>query len=184
MRMILLLLRGTKIPQWPPLICKRCAILNEAKTIFMLIGQKGDLALFNIFINGLRIPPSLEVQLLAFTIDYRLSWVPHLKRRLEAAKRAFHSLRASLRATCGFDRRRFFHLYYTSVEPILLYGCSVWAPTLSTKKGIKLLRSFQRLFAASVTKAFQTSSIESLLVLSNSLPLDLRVLEISILRFR
>ena len=159
--------------------------LNEAKTIFMLIGQKGDLALFNIFINGLRISPSLEVQLLAFTIDYRLSWVPHLKRRLEAAKRAFHSLRASLRATWGFDRRRFRHLYYSmSVKPILLYGCSAWTPTLSTKKGIKLLRSFQRVFAASITKAFQTSSIESLLVLSNSLPLDLRVLEISILRFR
>ena len=68
--------------------------LNEAKTIFMLIGHKGDSALLNICINGVRIPPSLEVQLLGFTIDHRLSWIPHLKRRLEAAKRAFHSLKS------------------------------------------------------------------------------------------
>jgi hypothetical protein len=47
--------------------------LNEAKKIFMLIGHKGDSALLNICINGVRIPPSLEVQLLGFTIDHRLS---------------------------------------------------------------------------------------------------------------
>ena len=111
----------------------------------MLIGHKGDSAVLNICINGLRIPPLREVLLLGFTSDHRLSWIPHLKRRVEAAKRVFHSLR--------------------SVEPIFLYGCSVWSPILSGKKGVGLLRSFQRLFTSSITKVFRTTSTESLLVL-------------------
>ena len=130
----------------------------------MLIGHKGDSAVLNICINGLRIPPLREVLLLGFTSDHRLSWIPHLKRRVEAAKRVFHSLR--------------------SVEPILLYGCSVWSPILSGKKGVGLLRSFQRLFTSSITKVSRTTPTESLLVLSNSIPLDLRVLEITIVRYR
>ena len=44
---------------------------------------------------------------------------------MKAAKRAFYSLGASLKFTWGSDRRRFWHLYCSSVEPILLYGCSV-----------------------------------------------------------
>lgn len=99
--------------------------LYEAKTKIMLICQKCDMELFNIYINVLRNPLSLEVHLLGLTIGHRLSWVPHLNRRMKAAKRAFYSLGASLKFTWGSDRRRFWHLYCSSVEPILLYGCSV-----------------------------------------------------------
>nr|CAH0102215.1 unnamed protein product [Daphnia galeata] len=165
-------------------ICPAPYIGTNRKLSSCVFGHKGDSALLNICINAVRIPPSLEVLLLGFTIDHRLSWIPHFKRRLEAAKRAFHSLRLCLRATWGFDKKIFRYLYNTSVEPILLYGCSVWSPILSGKKGVGLLRSFQRLFTSSITKAFKTPSTESLLVLSNSIPIDLRVLEITIVRYR
>ncbi len=63
-----------------------------------------------------------------------------------------------------------------------MYGCSVWASVLKTKAGTKKLRSFQRLISIAVTNSFKTASTESLLILSNLIPIDIRVLEIAVLR--
>ncbi|XP_045032638.1 uncharacterized protein LOC123474490, partial [Daphnia magna] len=84
-----------------------------------------------------------------------------------------------LRQSFGYDRKRLRFLYSSTVEPIFTYGCSVWASVLRTKAGSKKIRSFQRLICRMITCSFKTAPTESLIILSNMLPLDLRILEIA-----
>lgn len=53
---------------------------------------------------------------------------------------------------------------------------------MRTKAGIKKVRSFQRTICRIITCAFKTAPTESLILLSNLLPLDLRILEIAAMR--
>jgi hypothetical protein len=86
------------------------------------------------------------------------------------------------RQSFGFDDKRLRFLYSSAVKPIFTYGCSVWVSFLKTKAGTKKVRSFQRTICRFIICAFKTAPTESLILLSNLLPLDLRVLEISTLR--
>lgn len=81
-----------------------------------------------------------------------------------------------LRQSFGYNRKRLRFLYSSTVEPIFTYGCSVWVSVLRTKAGIKKIRSFQRLICRMITRSFKTATTESLIILSNMLPLDLRIL--------
>ncbi|KAI9554862.1 hypothetical protein GHT06_020139 [Daphnia sinensis] len=89
-----------------------------------------------------------------------------------------------LRASWGLDRKRIQFLYLSVIEPILLYGCSLWAPLLNTKAGRKKARSCQRIFLVSAIGAFKTVSTEALLLLNTTLPIDLRVVELTAMRYR
>jgi len=142
-----------------------------------------DWSHLSISINGTLIPPSLETLFLGLTIDCRLKWNSHITNKIAAAKRAFFTLRSGLKSTWGFDKKRLKFLYHSAVEPILLYGCSVWASFLNTKKGTKQLRTFQRSIALSLASSFKTVSAEACFILTNILPIDLRVQEITHLRF-
>ncbi len=117
-----------------------------------------------------------------YIVDCRLNWDLHVTNKIAAAKRAF-SVRSSLKSTWGYDKRGLKFLFNSAVEPILLYGCSVWAPFLATKKGVKQLRSFQRIITLPLISAFKTVSSEGCLIISNILPIDLRVRKITYLRY-
>ncbi|KZS05369.1 Uncharacterized protein APZ42_031464 [Daphnia magna] len=80
--------------------------------------------------------------------------------------------------------KRIQFLYLSVIEPILLYGCSLWAPLLNTKAGCKKARSCQRTFLVSTIGAFKTVSTEALLLLNTTLPIDLRVAELTAMRYR
>ncbi|XP_037301216.1 uncharacterized protein LOC119191414 [Manduca sexta] len=68
-------------------------------------------------------------------------------------------------------------LYTAVVEPVVLYGASVWAPA-SRKLGVrKQLAVVQRGFAQKLTKAYRTVSLNSALLLAGILPLDIRARE-------
>jgi hypothetical protein len=82
------------------------------------------------------------------------------------------------------QRKRIQFLYLTVIEPILLYGCSLWAPLLNSKAGIKKARSCQRAFLTTAIGAFKTVSTETLLLLNAAIPIELRVAQITSTRFR
>ena len=69
------------------------------------------------------------------------------------------------------------------MEPIITYGCAVWASLLRMKTGIKKIRSFQRTITLLLTRSFKSASTESLLVLSNLLPLDICIIELAAQRY-
>ena len=90
----------------------------------------------HLIINDTCIYPSEETQFLGFTLDYRLKWAAHISNKVIAAKNAFFALKKYLRATWGIDKQRLRFLIASTIEPIILYGCPVWASFLWTKSGI------------------------------------------------
>jgi hypothetical protein len=159
--------------------------LNALKTVLMIFQKQGlNVSHLSICINGVHIQPSPETVFLGFTLDSQLKWVSHLNAKALAARKAFFGVLSCLRASWGLDRKRIQFLYLTVVEPILLYGCSLWAPLLSSKTGIKKARSCQRIFLIATIGAFKTVSTEALLILNSASPIDLRVAEIAVMRFR
>ena len=97
--------------------------------------------------------------------------------KLQPRKRLFFSLKSLLRAKWGYNDRRLRYLHHSAVEPILLYECSLWAPFLATKKGVKCVRSFQRVFAIARTKFFKNTSADALLVLAYVERIDFTVMK-------
>ncbi len=158
--------------------------LNALKTILMIMSRKRcetpDLC---ILINGVKIVPSSEAKFLGFLLDNRLSWLPHESAKCIAAKRALHGAASCLRATWGCDKVKLTSVYKVVVEPILLYGCAVRAAFAKTKRGVKLLRSWQRTAILLMTHAFKTAPTDALLLLSNLIPIELHIAEITALRF-
>ncbi len=131
----------------------------------------------SLLINGIKISPSQTVKFLGFILDAQLKWSEHVSQKCVAAKRALFAVYQCLRATWGADRRRLLFLYETVVEPIVLYGSSVWISGLHRKICHSKLRSFQRSITLLVTRAFKSAPTLSLLALSNLRPVDNRALE-------
>jgi hypothetical protein len=102
----------------------------------------------------------------------------HLKSKCVSTKRAILIANSCPRKSFGFDGNRLRFLYPSTVEPILSYGCSVWLLALKSKAGENTIRSFQRFAARLITRTFKTVFSESLLVLTNLLPLDLKLLKL------
>ena len=113
--------------------------LDALKKVLMIY-QKQVLSVSHLSIcfNGLRIQPSPETVFLGFTLDSKLKWVSHLNAKAVAAMKAFIGVLRCLCASWVFNRKRIMFLYLTVVEPILLYGCSLWplclAPRLEFEK--------------------------------------------------
>ena len=89
-----------------------------------------------------------------------------------------------VRQAWGCDPNRLCFLYSSTVEPILTYGCAIWSAALQRKQNLKLLRSVQRTAAIFITRSFKSVSTESLLIMSNLFPIDLKILGITALRYR
>ena len=112
-------------------------------------------------------------------------WSGHLTSRTKYWKqKTLFTLKKCLRATWGANSHRLRFLIAATVDPIVLYGCSVWASFLNTKCGVKKLRAYQRSITISIAKSFKTAPTDALLVIANIIPIDLRILQLSTLRFR
>jgi hypothetical protein len=108
----------------------------------------------------------------------------HFNAKSVAARKVFLLLSCPC-ASWGLDRKRIKFLYLTaSIEPILLYGCSVWAQLLNSKAVIKKARSSQRISQPQLHGAFKTVLTEALLFLNAAIPIELRVAEIPSAGFR
>jgi hypothetical protein len=154
--------------------------LNAIKTVFVLFSRKhSSLTHLFLVINGVKILSSLEVSFLGFLLDANLSWRGHLDAKCVSARRALLAINGCVRQYFGKDPSRLRFLYSSVVEPIVTYGCSVWISIVKKKAGQKKLRSLQRSVARMITCAFKTAPTDSIILISNLLPLDLRVIEIA-----
>ena len=154
--------------------------LDPLKTVFVFFSRKESLFPdLSIVVNLVRIAPAQTVQILdGLVLDANLKWMVHLKSKCVSTKRAILMANSCPRKSFGFDGNRLRFLYPSTVEPILSYGCSVWLLALKSKAGENTIRSFQRFAARLITRTFKTVLSESLLVLTNLLPLYLQLLKL------
>lgn len=143
----------------------------------MLFSRKNEPHLnLNITIDTQRIQPSPVTTFLDFDIDRKINWKLHVERKILAATRAFFAINRAINSTWKTTTTQRREILNSTVESIVLYGCSVWACALRFKKCTKQLRSFQRLLTLATTNCFKSTATNALLILSGNLPLDLTIL--------
>ena len=82
------------------------------------------------------------------------------------------------RLSLGLSRSTISLLYKSSVIPVILYNCFVWASAIRKKRVVASLKAAQRPFALVVGRLFKSTSTDAALVLANIVPLHLKEVEI------
>jgi hypothetical protein len=150
---------------------------NGAKTIFMIFCKKRKIDAVSITVDGVKISPVEHCSYLGCTIDRRLNWNQHIQKKCIAAKKAFFSICHCFRRTWGLSRSKLKLFYKAVFLPILLYNCSVWAKASPTRKCAAQLKTAQRPFLLSISKCFNSTATSAAAVISNILPIDLKIAE-------
>ena len=127
--------------------------------------------------GGVDINMSKEIKILGVTIDDKLTFNSHVSSVCRKAIGVHKQLCRAAKVSWGLNPEVIKIIYVATVEPIVLYAASVWAPAASKLGIIKQLGVVQRGIAQKMCKAYRTVSLNSALLLAGVLPLDLRVRE-------
>ncbi|XP_022830949.1 uncharacterized protein LOC111359591 [Spodoptera litura] len=147
------------------------------KTCAMVITKrlKYDTPILNM--SGINITMVRSMKLLGLIIDDRLTFNKLVEHVFKKVADIYKQLARAARVSWGLHRDIIHTIYTATIEPIVTYAASAWAP--ATKKlGIrKKLGSIQRGFVQKLCKSYHTVSLNSALALSGILPLGLRIQE-------
>ena len=92
-------------------------------------------------INGTLIREVTQVNHLGLILDQTLSWHAHIVAKCSKAKQSIFNLRRLSKLTWGSNTNILSRLYQAIIEPILLYGCSIWVSALRRQSTVSNLRS-------------------------------------------
>lgn len=92
-------------------------------------------------------------------------------------KRTLYPIRRYLGKTWGLAQYRMRTLYAAAMESVLFYACPVRGSYVRTKRGKKKLRAIERGYNDMTVRSFRSVDSGSLSVLSQTLPIDYRVIE-------
>ncbi|XP_061726217.1 uncharacterized protein LOC133531843 [Cydia pomonella] len=129
--------------------------------------------------GGVGIAMSRDVKILGLTIDDKLTFNKHVASICSKALNRYKMLARTARVGWGLHPEIIRLIYTAAIEPTIMYAASAWAPAVKKLGVIKQLKAVQRGFAQKLCKAYRTVSLNSALLLSGLLPLDLRVREMA-----
>jgi len=128
------------------------------------------------------IPPSLNGTRLVFTdrarflgliLDSKLSWRPNTTERVKKATMALYACRSAVGKRWGLKPELVHWLYIAVVRPVLMYGVSVWWPSLDKVTYKKMLEKVQRLGCMLISGALRSTPTYALEVMFHLLPVDI-----------
>ncbi|CAF4950830.1 unnamed protein product [Pieris macdunnoughi] len=128
-------------------------------------------------INGVQIGLASKIKILGLTIDNKMTFGEHTAEVAKKAINIYKQLAKTTKVSWGLNSDIIRTIYTAVVEPVILYAASAWSPSVSKLYIKKRLDSVQRGFAVKICKAHKTASLNSVRVLAELLPLDLRVVE-------
>lgn len=133
------------IEQW---CCRWKVKLNVSKTnaIICTLSRKIPPPLF---LHNAPINYSPTVKYLGITIDRRLTWAPHLKLTLQK----MHFIKSKLSPLLFSKNVSIFNkrlLYLSTIRPILLYACPVWAAVAPTR--LRRIQQFENKTLRSIAR--------------------------------
>jgi len=136
--------------------------INAQKTTFMIFSRsRSRPQSITLSLEGQSILPVRETQFLGLLLDQRLSWFPHVRSKCLNVKKLIFAVKRHLSVTWGLSKSVLKKLYTSTIEPTLLYGCSIWCPVISQARAVAILRSTQRLVAQIMLRTFKSSSTKT-----------------------
>ena len=121
-----------------------------------------------------------EVTYLGVLFDYRLSWTPHILRKVQAAKKHLMLLRQVVGPTWGPPPHIAKWLYTAVVRPALTYGALVWAQHTRRITIQNALQKAQRLALVMLAPMRLKSPTKGLELVAGVLPLHLCIQELAV----
>ena len=149
---------------------------SPSKTVVVVFTRKTKFTLPTpLRMLGNEIPFSNEVKYLGITLDHRLTWIPHVTRKIRAAKGHLLQVVNAVGKLWGPQPRMAKWLYTGIVRPALTYGSLVWVKACTSNRVINELTRVNRLallMLGNFRKGTPTAGLE---VLSNTTPLPLYI---------
>ncbi|XP_048480282.1 uncharacterized protein LOC119694816, partial [Plutella xylostella] len=147
------------------------------KTNVMLLTRKLKFDPPAIQMSGKTLAIVDEIKILGLTIDKNLNFNAHVKAVCKKASNIYKQLACAAKVTWGLNGEIIRTIYVAVIEPIITYGSCAWSEATKLQTNKKQLEAIQRCFAQKICKAYRTASLTSVLALSGTLPLDLRIQE-------
>ncbi|XP_047997724.1 uncharacterized protein LOC125235264 [Leguminivora glycinivorella] len=127
--------------------------------------------------GGVDLELSKEIKILGLIIDEKLTFNQHVLATCRKATAIHKQLTRAAKVSWGLQPEIIRTIYTAVIEPIIMYAASAWAPAAKKLCIRNHLNAVQRSFAQKICKAYRTVSLNSALLLSGLLPLDLRIQE-------
>lgn len=131
--------------------------------------------------GGVEVCSANEIKLLGVTIDRRLTFNAHIANVCRKATGIYRQLARAAKVNWGLHPEVVRTIYVATIEPIILYAASVWAPAAEKQMTRKQFQVVQRGIAQKQCGAYRTVSLNAALILAGMIPLDLRVREAALL---
>lgn len=129
----------------------------------------------SIRLNGWAICFVDEASYLEVVLDKGMTFLPHAKAVNLKAKSLFGKLTRLIRLKYGVRFAQLNFLYKTVFLPIMSYGIRGWSHRIDHTLIAQKLRDAQRQVLISMTRGFRTSPLSALCVITDNLPLNLKL---------
>ena len=136
--------------------------------------------LISLQINQINIPYQTTTKYLGMTIDRKLNWSQHISQKSKMAKSLLYLTKRAIGATWGPQPSLAKWAYTGIVRPKLTYGCHLWANCSQQKSKLKTFRTIQRAALLPLGPVRQQTPTSGLEIITNTTPLDLQVIELSL----
>lgn len=147
------------------------------KTSAILVTRKLKFDTPRLHMGGVAVTMSRDMKILGVTIDDKLTFNTHVANVCRRATEIYKRLSRATKTTWGLHPEVIRTIYTATIEPVILYAASAWAPAAEKVKIRDQLGAVQRGIAQKLCKAYRTVSLNAALALAGILPLDLRVRE-------
>ena len=126
-------------------------------------------------IDGRKIKYVREVKYLGITLDYKLSWKPHISNTLENCSSLMGALIAKTRGLYGPKPKLMKWLYTGIIRPKITYGSIIWSHKINNRCYMKPLKQLNRIACTAATMIERTTPQASLELMTYIQPLDLHI---------
>ncbi|XP_063632467.1 uncharacterized protein LOC134803596 [Cydia splendana] len=118
-----------------------------------------------------------KLKLLGLTIDENLGFGLHLENASIKALNLYKVVSRMAKTRWGLNSEILKTIYYTVIEPTMLYAAGAWGNVACRVYARKKLDRITRVFGIKIAKAHRTVSTVSAAILAGIIPLDLRLQE-------
>lgn len=150
--------------------------LATHKTEVLLLTRRHIPLEIEMHIGDTQILTKKVVKYLGIRLDSKLTYSAQINYATNKAAQITAQL-SRLMANIGGPLPNKRRLLMEASNSILLYGCEIWAGTLTVKKREKALLTVQRRAALRITSAYRTVSAAAVLVIASTVPIDLQARE-------
>lgn len=147
------------------------------KTLAMVVTKKLKYETPLVHMGETEIQIVSEIKILGLVIDNKLTFNNHVAHVCKKATNIYKQLARAAKISWGLCPEVIRTIYVSVIEPIIMYGASVWAEATHKITVQKHLNTVQRGFMQKICKSYRTVSLNASMILAGILPLDMRIRE-------